>query len=33
VKADITFVKDAAGKVTNLILKQGGVEQTAKKIN
>lgn len=32
VKADIKFVKDTAGKVASLILKQGGVEQTARKI-
>ncbi len=32
VKADIKFVKDEASKVVNLILKQGGMEQTAKKI-
>lgn len=32
VKADITFVKDEAGNVARLILKQGGVEQTARKV-
>ena len=31
VKADITFVKDAAGKVISLILRQAGTEQTAAK--
>ncbi|MCK6562102.1 serine hydrolase [bacterium] len=32
VKADLTFVKDEAGNVASLILKQGGVEQTARKV-
>lgn len=32
VRADITFVKDAAGRVTQLILNQGGRQQPAKKI-
>jgi CubicO group peptidase (beta-lactamase class C family) len=32
VKADIKFVKDDTDKVASLVLKQGGVEQTAKKI-
>lgn len=32
VKADIKFVKDEAAKVASLILKQAGVEQTARKI-
>ena len=32
VRADITFVKDAEGKVTHLVLNQGGRQQTAKKI-
>lgn len=31
VKADITFVKDTAGKVNSLILNQAGREQTAKR--
>jgi CubicO group peptidase (beta-lactamase class C family) len=32
VDAQITFVKDAQGKVTSLILHQGGRDQTAKKV-
>jgi CubicO group peptidase (beta-lactamase class C family) len=32
VKADINFVKDDTGKVASLVLKQGGVEQIAKKV-
>ena len=32
VRADITFVKDAEGRVTSLVLNQGGRQQTAKKI-
>ncbi len=32
VKADIKFVKDEAGKAASLVLKQGGAEQTAKRI-
>lgn len=32
VKADIKFLKESDGKVTSLVLNQGGVEQTAKKI-
>ena len=33
VRADITFVKDAAGRVTHLVLNQNGRQQDAKKIN
>ena len=32
VDAQITFVRDAAGKVTHLILHQGGANQQAKKV-
>ncbi|HLL74393.1 MAG TPA: serine hydrolase [Pyrinomonadaceae bacterium] len=32
VRAEVTFVKDAEGKVTHLVLNQGGRQQTAKKI-
>jgi CubicO group peptidase (beta-lactamase class C family) len=32
VRADITFVKDAAGRVTHLVLNQGGRQMNAKKI-
>jgi len=32
VRADITFVKDAAGRVTHLVLNQGGRQTNAKKI-
>ncbi|HEV2764060.1 MAG TPA: serine hydrolase [Pyrinomonadaceae bacterium] len=32
IRADITFVKDAAGRVTHLVFNQGGRQQTAKKV-
>jgi len=32
VEAQLTFVKDASGKVTSLILHQGGMDQTAKRL-
>jgi CubicO group peptidase (beta-lactamase class C family) len=32
VRAEVTFVKDAQGRVTHLVLNQGGRQQTAKKI-
>jgi hypothetical protein len=31
VEAQLTFVRDDAGKVTSLVLHQGGMDQTAKR--